>query len=215
MSEEWKKQDRECAPCKNCGTELYEKFWGNGGWAPTEKLTERFHDDSRCVRALRAQHVTPLRAQVRAFHVAMGVPADAMKPTIVADERVRLRAALIAEEFAETMAALFDLNSDHPDGPGSFGGVERLLARLKYMVENAPVRVNMVELADGLADLDYVVEGTRLEMGIDGDPIAAEVHRANMSKVGGPIAPNGKRLKPPGWTPPDIVGELKRQGFEG
>ncbi len=156
-----------------------------------------------------------LRDQVREFHLAMNVPADATKPTIISNERVRLRAALIAEEFAETMAAMFDLDSDHPDGPGSFGGVQRLLARLQYMVENAPVRVDLVELADGLADLDYVVEGTRLEMGIDGAPIAAEVHRANMSKAGGPVATNGKRLKPPGWTPPDIVGELKRQGYDG
>jgi hypothetical protein len=49
---------------------------------------------------------------------------------------------------------------------------------------------------------------------IDGAPIAAEVHRANMAKVGGPKSPTGKQLKPPGWTPPDIFGELKRQGWE-
>jgi predicted HAD superfamily Cof-like phosphohydrolase len=63
-----------------------------------------------------------------------------------------------------------------------------------------------------MADLDYVVEGTRLEFGIDGEPIAAEVHRANMAKTEGPVAPDGKRLKPPGWTPPDIAGVLRKQG---
>ena len=154
-----------------------------------------------------------LREQVRAFHVAMNVPADAVRPTVIPDERVRLRASLIAEEFAETMASLFDLD-EHPTSAWSLGTI-RLQAALQYICEHAPIRVNMSGLADGLADLDYVVEGTRLEMGIDGGPIAAEVHRANMSKVGGPVAENGKRLKPPGWTPPDIAGELRRQGFEG
>ena len=64
-------------------------------------------------------------------------------------------------------------------------------------------------------DLDYVVEGTRLEFEIDGGPIAVEVHRSNMAKVGGPVREDGKRLKPPGWTPPDIAGELRKQGWKG
>ena len=148
---------------------------------------------------------TSLREQVRAFHVAMNVPADATRPTVILDDRVRLRCALIAEEFFETLQSMIVFDA--------------ALVRAKEIVLDAcahhRVSVDMAELADGMADLDYVVEGTRLEMGIDGGPIAAEVHRANMSKVGGPVAANGKRLKPPGWTPPDIAGELRRQGFEG
>ena len=143
-----------------------------------------------------------LRDQVREFHVTMGVPADAAKPTVIPDKRVRLRAALIAEEFVETMAAMLKIDAQWLHG------------QLSQMVESATVCVDMVELADGLADLDYVVEGTRLEMGIDGEPIAAEVHRSNMAKFAGEVAPNGKRLKPPGWTPPDIAGVLKAQGWK-
>jgi predicted HAD superfamily Cof-like phosphohydrolase len=52
-----------------------------------------------------------------------------------------------------------------------------------------------------------VVEGARLELGIDGAPIAA-VHEANMKKVSGEVRADGKRLKPPGWKPPDINLEL-------
>jgi predicted HAD superfamily Cof-like phosphohydrolase len=146
-----------------------------------------------------------LREQVREFHVAMDVPADAPAPTIISDDRVRLRAALIAEEFFETLGSMIRIS---PELHEAQDFVMRLIA-------SEVVSVDLVELADGLADLDYVVEGTRLEMGIDGAPVAAEVHRANMAKLGGPIAPNGKRLKPPGWTPPDIEGVLRKQGWKG
>jgi hypothetical protein len=54
MSDAWKKHDRACPPCRDCGTELYEKFWGNGGWAATEKATDKTHDYSDCVKVLRA-----------------------------------------------------------------------------------------------------------------------------------------------------------------
>ena len=53
MSEEWKKQDRPCPPCEDCGTFLYEKFWGNGGWAKTEIGNDEPHDSSDCVKVLR------------------------------------------------------------------------------------------------------------------------------------------------------------------
>jgi len=54
MSEAWKKHDRPCPPCANCGAELYEKFWGNGGWAKTDKATDAMHDASDCVKVVRA-----------------------------------------------------------------------------------------------------------------------------------------------------------------
>jgi predicted HAD superfamily Cof-like phosphohydrolase len=149
--------------------------------------------------------MTTLRDQVREFHVAMGVPADATRPTVIPDERVRLRARLIAEEFFEVMEAMFADKWHLVEARDAVFGV------IRGMVD---VRVDMPELADGLADLDYVVEGTRIEFGIDGAPIAAEVHRANMAKVGGPRRPDGKVEKPPGWRGPDIAGELKRQGWE-
>jgi predicted HAD superfamily Cof-like phosphohydrolase len=35
-------------------------------------------------------------------------------------------------------------------------------------------------------------------------PFWNEVHRSNLSKTGGAIRADGKRLKPPGWTPPNL-----------
>jgi predicted HAD superfamily Cof-like phosphohydrolase len=144
-----------------------------------------------------------LRGQVREFHTTMGQPV-AERPSVPHEDRVRLRAALIAEECLETLAAMLAIREE---------AMAYLQSVVKVTIANSHVRVDMVELADGMADLDYVVEGTRLEFGIDGDPIAAAVHAANMAKATGPVAANGKRLKPPGWTPPDIEGELRRQGW--
>ncbi len=55
MRDEWQKQDRPCPPCADCGAELYEKFWGNGGWVRTDKATDRMHDATDCVKVLRAK----------------------------------------------------------------------------------------------------------------------------------------------------------------
>ena len=152
-----------------------------------------------------------IRQQVIAFHKAMGMPGQGEGPPHVpSDERVRLRAALIAEEFFETMRSLFA--TDYSDS--RFGRLEDAENTVKKLVFGANVKVNMAELADGLADLDYVVEGTRLEFGIDGGKVAEEVHLTNMAKAGGPIREDGKRLKPPGWQPPDVVGVLRRQGWD-
>ncbi len=74
-------------------------------------------------------------------------------------------------------------------------------------------RDDFVEMVDALADLLVVVYGAAVEMGVDLEPVFAEVHRSNMSKNGGKD-PGGKILKGPGWTPPDILAELRKQGFQ-
>ena len=62
---------------------------------------------------------------------------------------------------------------------------------------------DLVEVADGLADLIYVAIGTALEYGIPITKIFREVHRTNMNKV---ATPNGGKIgKPTGWQPPNIL----------
>jgi hypothetical protein len=53
MSEELK--DRQRPPCHDCGALLYDKFWGNGGWVPTEQFTGKAHGPEDCVVMLKAQ----------------------------------------------------------------------------------------------------------------------------------------------------------------
>ena len=68
---------------------------------------------------------------------------------------------------------------------------------------------DLVEAIDGLCDVIYVAYGAAAEFGIDLAPFWDEVQRTNMAKKDGPIREDGKRLKPEGWTPPDIKGILE------
>jgi predicted HAD superfamily Cof-like phosphohydrolase len=68
---------------------------------------------------------------------------------------------------------------------------------------------DLVGVADGLADLLYVVFGTAVAYGIPIDEVFAEVHVSNMSKLGSDgkpiIGEHGKRLKGPRYRPPNIA----------
>ena len=68
---------------------------------------------------------------------------------------------------------------------------------------------DLAPLAHELADLLYVVYGALETCGLDADAVFAEVHRANMSKAGGPRRADGKLLKPPGWRPADVAAVLR------
>ena len=167
--------------------------------------------------------MTRLQRQVLEFHKAFDHPTTG-SPTIPPDERVRFRAAFIVEEGLEFLEACLDLDGlairIASDGATELMSGASALARVKGLlhtiVQDAPVHVHLPLAVDALADIDYVVEGTRLEFGVNGEPIADEVHRANMTKLhDGKVVKreDGKTLKPPGWQPPDIESELKKQGW--
>ncbi len=121
------------------------------------------------------------------------------------EEEIKLRGRLVIEEAFEFVEALF------PD-------VSQVLVMLKeqtkHILSRNSSRVNLPEAMDALADLDYVVEGSRLAFGVDGDNIAQAVQTANMLKLTGPDDAHGKRMKPVGWTPPDIEQCLRDQGWK-
>ena len=64
---------------------------------------------------------------------------------------------------------------------------------------------NIVEIADALADLLYVVYGTAAEHGIDIDRVFEEVHRSNMTKADGHLDESGKWIKPDNYEPPNLA----------
>jgi hypothetical protein len=77
---------------------------------------------------------------------------------------------------------------------------------------DAAMADDIVKIADGIADIAYVVIGTAVAYGIPFDAVFAEVHRSNMTKVNTPE--EGKLVKGPGYEPPDIAGILAITGTE-
>ncbi len=104
----------------------------------------------------------------------------------------------------------------HPSMPSMFGNT--LMLRMRLIMEEAAECLkacsnnDIEELVDGLCDLLYVTYGTAVTIGVDLEPIFAEVHRANMDKVGGTDA-GGKIKKGEDFVPPKIADELEKQGW--
>ncbi len=71
---------------------------------------------------------------------------------------------------------------------------------------------DLAAVAKEMADLLYVVYGTAVSYGIDMDPVFREVHRSNMSKVGGYKREDGKWVKPATYSPARIEPILEEQG---
>ncbi|MGV9249128.1 pyrophosphohydrolase domain-containing protein [Streptomyces sp. NPDC003710] len=92
-----------------------------------------------------------------------------------------------------------------------------LLAEEAAEVAEVAVAGPLDRLAHELADLVYVAYGTALVHGIDLDAVIAEIHRANMTKIGpdGTVArrADGKVLKGDHYRAPDVSAVLRRQGW--
>jgi predicted HAD superfamily Cof-like phosphohydrolase len=87
--------------------------------------------------------------------------------------------------------------------------IEEELAELR----NAGETHDLIEIADALGDLLYVVYGTAVTYGIDLEPVFSEIHRSNMSKGDSDVAIrcDGKVLKGPNYSPPRVAEVLEHQ----
>jgi predicted HAD superfamily Cof-like phosphohydrolase len=169
-----------------------------------------------------------LRQQVQEFNKLFGLRVRS-SPGVPPDEVIRLHLGMCVEEMLELVEAC---------------GVQQVfIDDMKRAFEagwKAPRKaVDLPAATDALGDSDYVNESFRDALGIDGEPIADEIHRANMGKahtcqeclgLGGALGlfecafckgtglvvvknAAGKVQKPAGWKPPDIDAELKKQGW--
>lgn len=136
--------------------------------------------------------------QVREFMSAAG-QACPDRPTLATMDVRELRIKLIAEELVELSDALsvfLRIESHQYDG-----------------IEANPLDIGMdLEAAyDAILDLLVVVIGTAVALGLPIDPGWEEVHRSNMSKfIDGHRRKDGKWMKGPGWSPPDLKSILEK-----
>jgi predicted HAD superfamily Cof-like phosphohydrolase len=88
----------------------------------------------------------------------------------------------------------------------------RLMTEELGEVSEAIDKQDIANLAGELADLVYVAIGTAVAYGIPFDAVFAEVHRANMSKLGPGGVPlrreDGKIVKPDSFQAADLAGAI-------
>lgn len=143
------------------------------------------------------------REMVGEFHRAMGLPVRTT-PTMPSEADRLLRCKLLLEECEEFIhASGCRINTDSA-GRRTIAVDHRLKPDLAAMAhENADVRV--------------ITHGNDLTMGAPPE-VFAEVHRANMSKLGDDGKPvlraDGKVTKGPNYKPPDVAGVLARAASE-
>ncbi|QWW18732.1 GNAT family N-acetyltransferase [Schaalia sp. 19OD2882] len=151
--------------------------------------------------AAHGQALDPSRpgALVAQFHSTYSMPnrlAAHQEPTLDI-ERLGMRMSLIGEEFAELVGAVH--------GARACALVEEAVAQASAADDGAR---DVVEAADALADMIYVIYGMALECGIDLDAVLAEVQASNLSKLmpDGTVKlrEDGKVLKGPNFFPPDV-----------
>lgn len=142
-----------------------------------------------------------LSVQVSSFHGKYGYSVRTV-PQEGTREEFQFRLLRITEEYFEILQAC---------------GVE-WIEEARDQVRKALLgcsfqEVDFSNFAGELGDLDYVVEGTRKTFGIPRQPIANEIHRANMEKLCARDF-EGNPIKPSGWRPPDIRGILESKGWK-
>lgn len=114
-------------------------------------------------------------------------------------------------EFHETYNLARGESPALPDEPLRQLRIDLLREEMDEYIQGE-TKDDIVEIADALADIIYIACGTAVAYGIPLDRVFAEVHRSNMSKLGEDGKPiyreDGKVLKGPNYTPPDVKGIL-------
>jgi len=118
------------------------------------------------------------------------------------------------EEFHRMFEILALRTPTAPDDPTRLLR-ERLIEEEFAELREAMATGDIPSIAKELADLLYVVYGTAVSCGIDMETVFREVHRSNMSKVGGYKRADGKWVKPPTYSKAALEPILVEQGWQG
>jgi len=106
----------------------------------------------------------------------------------------------MVQEFHEQFDIHVSPTPSIPDEPTQILR-KRLIQEEFEELQEAMQEKDLPSIAKELADLLYVVYGTAVSLGIDMEPVFREVHRSNMSKVGGYKREDGKWVKPATYSP--------------
>ena len=114
-------------------------------------------------------------------------------------------------DFMEAFGQSVQVDPTWPDFNTRELRIELIQEELEELSDAVADR-DMVQIADALTDLLYVVYGAGHSFGIDLDECFQEVHSSNMTKLGEDGRPiyrdDGKVLKGPSFFEPDLEGIL-------
>lgn len=134
-----------------------------------------------------------------------------LSPTMPDGPTRLLRAKLILEEAIETVHALgFEFYLiDRSNGCDDYD--DRSSSSEVIFVEHG--EPDLVQIADGCADVSVVTIGTLSACGIDAQPLIEAIDESNLAKFTGDAhrREDGKWQKPTGWQAPDIARILREQ----
>lgn len=176
-------------------------------------------------RALAANTAHP-QVRTRGFHKFCEAPIHEGPVTRrfehMSDERVAFRLGFILEEFKEIlrdgfgimMRCEFLVTDECSKDVVTMSAVTESL----FDAVTASNHRDVVEVVDGLGDLNVVVNGFALELGVNMNAVDVEICASNFTKMGedgnpiiadGTNGPVGKVLKGPHFMKPNIAGVLK------
>lgn len=147
---------------------------------------------------------------VREFTVGAGQPCPDRPEHPMTAEEVGFIAKMMMDEIMELMATVH--------GPmEAKDTLKRLIDESKDIPKlDAEPTAMIAEQADALVDCYYYALNAACKKGINLSSVFGVVHAANMAKRDPETGmflkrEDGKIIKPPGWQPPDIEAEIRRQ----
>lgn len=169
---------------------------------------ERLYDTERSPGVGQTAHQARIEKMMAGY--GQNVPSEPALP----DEATRvLRARLIMEETLETIQKGLRVAIKHKFTMGPGGGLPiGSFDDLGFRAMPGPA--NLVEIADGCADISVVTIGTLSACGIADKDLLEVVDMNNLDKVNtGREDEHGKWIKHPDHQPPDIAAVLRDQGW--
>lgn len=192
----------------------FTDYMGTKGGQPVERVEgeEAIGSAASIAAEKERRSFHPVR-YVHDFHAKFNHPI-APSPTIPDVQLRLLRVRLLMEEAAEFCEASgfpVEVYVKKPDG--DIVGV--MAAGIEH---ETPELIDIVEVADGLGDINVVTNGAALVWGIPIAAVDAAINESNMSKLGEDGKPiydeHGKVQKGPNYKKPDIARVLAQAGWQ-
>ena len=164
---------------------------------------------------LQRHHKNPMQYAIEEF-MRRCDQAVAAYPQLPDEDIVTLRIRLMVEELLGSTTGPLDIENDED----AARYINLLVQNKSDELIQSMLQGDLVGVADGLADVLYVVIGTAVAYGIDIQEVFDEVHRSNLSKTVWDEENQrwhiekdefGKGIKPDTYSPADIPPIIERQ----